>query len=122
MDQPGSEGAVLEIVSAQLGPIDEADGAGYAKSDCGDWVRMWIKLDAQGRIADARFRYFGCGSVLATSSVLAVLAKGLTLAEAGRIGVSDVERFLGAAQRHKAHCSSISLQAFHLALADCQRS
>jgi len=105
-------------VAEQPEPGHGAGGTGYAKSECGDWVRMWIMLGEDGRIAEARFRYFGCASVLATSSALAALARGLTPTEALELGGGDVERALGG-ERHKAHCSQLSLSAFNLAIRDC---
>ena len=96
----------------------DTDGTGYAKSECGDWVRMWIQLDDKGKIADVRFRYFGCADVLATNLVLSVIAKERTLEDARRLGLDDIERKMQV-ERHDSHCSLLSLRAFQRALEDC---
>lgn len=102
-----------------MGQIPGAQGIGFQGSDCGDWVRMWIKLDDAGRIEDARFQAYGCASALASSSVLTELAKGKTVSEALKISAEDVIQILGGLPEHKTHCSGLSYGAYRNALEAC---
>jgi NifU-like protein involved in Fe-S cluster formation len=113
---------VLALAQAPLnmGSIPDAHGAGFKGSDCGDWVRMWVKLDAAGRIADAKWQAYGCASALAASSVLSEMAKGKTLDEALAIAPEDVIIELGGLPEHKTHCSALSYGAFTAALDACR--
>ncbi len=66
-----------------VGYIDDADGMGEVGSlACGDALTLTFKLDENGRIAEAKFKTFGCASAIASSSVLTDLIKGMTLEEA----------------------------------------
>jgi NifU-like protein involved in Fe-S cluster formation len=95
-----------------LGVIEEPDGAGHVESDCGDWVLMTLKLDPAGAIGELRFAAQGCGSAIASASVLTELAQGKTLTEAASITVDDVVTYIGGLPEHKGHCSRMSHAAF----------
>ena len=95
-----------------VGVIDEPHGAGRVESDCGDWVLMTLRLDDSGAISDVRFAAQGCGSAVASASVLTELAKGKTLSEAGAITAEDVVTSIGGLPEHKTHCSQLSHRAF----------
>jgi len=58
-----------------LGLIEEPHGAGRAESSCGDWVLMMLTLDDEQRIADCRFQAIGCGSAVASASVITEMVK-----------------------------------------------
>jgi NifU-like protein len=105
-----------------MGRIEGAHGEGFKGSDCGDWVRMWVKLDEQGRIADAKWQAYGCASALASSSVLSEMAKGQTLEAALGITPDDVIASLGGLPEHKTHCSALSYGAFTAAVHACRNS
>lgn len=111
--------SVLAQEPLNMGQIPDAQGVGFQGSDCGDWVRMWIKLDDTGRIEDARFQAYGCASALASSSVLTELAKGKTVNEALEISPEDVITILGGLPEHKTHCSGLSYGAYRNALEAC---
>jgi NifU-like protein len=102
-----------------MGQIADAQGVGFEGSACGDWVRMWIKLDSTGRIGDAKFQAYGCASALATSSVLTEMAKGKTISEALEITAEEVMAILGGLPEHKTHCSALSYAAYRNALQAC---
>lgn len=95
-----------------IGVIEEPDGAGHVESDCGDWVLMTLKLDGGGAIGELRFAAQGCGSAIASASVLTELAQGKTLGEAAAITVDDVVTYIGGLPEHKGHCSRMSHAAF----------
>jgi NifU-like protein involved in Fe-S cluster formation len=99
-----------------FGLIEEPDGAGRAESDCGDWVLMTLKLDTAGAISAIRFAAQGCGSAVASASVLTEMAVGKTLSEAAAITVDDVVSYIGGMPEHKSHCSQMSHAAFIAAI------
>ena len=98
------------------GTINNADGIGHVESSCGDWVNFTLRLSNDGRITDCRFNAHGCGSAIASASVLSEMAKGRTVDEAARITAEDVVTFLGGVPEHKTHCSVLSHAAFQAAV------
>ena len=120
----GAQGLANKVMALaqqplNMGQIADAHGVGFEGSACGDWVRMWIKLDATGRIDDAKFQAYGCASALASSSVLTELAKGKTVAEALAVTADDVMAILGGLPEQKTHCSVLSYTAYRNALEAC---
>ena len=100
---------------------DEADG--YALSGdplCGDQMKLWIRVE-KGRIADIKFKSFGCPGAIATSSMVTHLARGRSLDQALALTDDDVIEALGGIPENKKHCSLLGINALHAAIADCLR-
>lgn len=101
-----------------VGEIDNADGVGQVGNPvCGDVMKLTIKID-EGRISDAKFKTFGCGAAVATSSMVTELVKGKTIDEALRISNAAVAEALDGLPAQKMHCSNLAADALHLAVDD----
>ena len=84
---------------------------------CGDVMRLQIKVDEQGVIEDAKFKTYGCGSAIASSSLVTEWVKGKTLEEAGQIKNTDIAEEL-ALPPVKIHCSVLAEDAIKAAISD----
>jgi len=97
---------------------DESVGTGLVGAPaCGDVMKLQIKVDADGRIVDAKFKTFGCGSAIASSSLATEWIKGKMVTEAGKIKNTDIAKEL-CLPPVKLHCSMLAEDAIKAALAD----
>ncbi|MBC7224914.1 MAG: Fe-S cluster assembly scaffold protein NifU [Anaerolineae bacterium] len=101
-----------------VGVIEDADGVGREGNPvCGDLMEIFIKVE-DGRIADIKFRTFGCGAAIATSSITTEMVKGKTLEEALALSRDAVAQALGGLPPQKMHCSNLAADALHAAIED----
>jgi nitrogen fixation NifU-like protein len=101
-----------------VGELPDANGIGeVGNPTCGDIMKMYIKVE-DGRIADIRFKTFGCGAAIATSSMVTEMVKGKTLEEALAVTNKDVAEELGGLPAPKLHCSNLAADALHKAIDD----
>jgi nitrogen fixation protein NifU and related proteins len=104
-----------------VGEIEDAGGVGEVGNPaCGDMMRLYLKIE-DGRIVDAKFRTFGCGAAIASSSMLTEMIKGKTVDEARTITNQHVADALGGLPPVKIHCSVMAEQAVKSALDDYAR-
>ena len=101
-----------------VGEIVDADGIGeVGNAKCGDIMKMYIKV-TDGIISDVKFKTFGCGAAVATSSMATELIKGKPIEEAMKLTNKAVVDALDGLPTVKLHCSVLAEQAIHAALAD----
>ncbi|NJD77848.1 MAG: Fe-S cluster assembly scaffold protein NifU [Candidatus Methanoperedens sp.] len=101
-----------------VGEIKDADGIGRVGNPvCGDLMEIQIKVE-NNILKDIKFKTFGCGSAIATSSMITEMAKGKTLEEALKITRGDVAGELGGLPPIKMHCSNLAADALHAAIKD----
>lgn len=104
-----------------VGEIENADGIGEVGNPvCGDIMKMYLKIDG-GIITDIKFKTFGCGAAIATSSVSTEMIKGRTIEEALKLTNKSVIDELGGLPPAKIHCSVLAEQAVKSAIADYYR-
>jgi len=101
-----------------MGEIPNADGVGTVGNPvCGDMMTIYIKVK-DNRLEDIKFKTFGCGAAIATSSMITELAKGKTLEETTKITRANVADALGGLPPIKMHCSNLAADALHAAIED----
>lgn len=104
-----------------VGEIEDASGIGEVGNPaCGDMMRLYLKIE-DGRVVDARFRTFGCGAAIASSSMLTEMIKGKTIAEAREITNRHVADALDGLPPVKIHCSVMAEEAVKSALDDYEK-
>ena len=102
-----------------VGEIENADGVGtVGNSKCGDIMRMYLKVDDNGVITDCKFKTFGCGAAIATSSMATEMIKGKTLKEALKLTNQAVAEALDGLPPVKMHCSLLAEEAVKAAVED----
>jgi nitrogen fixation NifU-like protein len=101
-----------------MGEITDADGVGTVGNPiCGDLMTIYIKVK-DDKIADIKFKTFGCGAAIATSSMMTELAKGRSLEDAMKITRKDVAESLDGLPPIKMHCSNLAADGLHEAIKD----
>ena len=101
-----------------VGEIENPDGIGYVgNAVCGDVMELYIRVE-DGIIVDAKFKTFGCGAAIATSSMVTELVKGKRVEEALKISNRAVAEALGGLPSIKMHCSVLAEEALKSAIDD----
>lgn len=104
-----------------VGEIKDADGIGTVGNPvCGDLMTIYIKVK-DNIIEDIKFKTFGCGAAIATSSMVTELAMGKTIEEALSITRNDVANELEGLPPVKMHCSNLAADALHAAINDYKK-
>ena len=102
-----------------VGEIENASGVGtVGNAKCGDIMRIYLDIDDDGIIRDVKFKTFGCGAAVATSSMATELVKGKNIQEAMQVTNKAVMEALGGLPPVKVHCSLLAEEAVHAALWD----
>jgi nitrogen fixation NifU-like protein len=102
-----------------MGEIENPSGMGtVGNAKCGDIMRMYLDIDDNGIIQDCKFKTFGCGAAVATSSMATELVKGKTVQQALEVTNKAVMEALDGLPPVKVHCSLLAEEAIHAALWD----
>ena len=102
-----------------MGEIENPSGVGtVGNARCGDIMRMYFDIDEDGVIKDVKFKTFGCGAAVATSSIATDLVLGKTVEEALKVTNKAVVEALEGLPPQKLHCSILAEEAIHAALWD----
>lgn len=102
-----------------VGEIENASGVGtVGNAKCGDIMRIFMDIDSEGIIRDVKFKTFGCGAAVATSSMATELVKGKSIKEAMGVTNKAVMDALDGLPPVKVHCSLLAEEAIHAALWD----
>jgi nitrogen fixation NifU-like protein len=105
-----------------VGEIENPDGVGTVGNPaCGDVMKLTIRVK-DDRIIEARFKTFGCGAAIATSSMVTELVRGKTIEEALRISNQTVARALGGLPKVKMHCSVLAEDALKAAISNYRKN
>ena len=104
-----------------MGEIEDADGVGEVGNPaCGDVMKLYLKIEGD-RITDAKFKTFGCGAAIASSSMTTELIKGKTIDEALKLSNEAVAEALGGLPPAKQHCSVLAEDALKIAIEDYKK-
>jgi len=123
VEQIGYSEKVMEhfMNPRNVGNIENPDGYGKVGNPvCGDLMEMFIKVE-DDIITDIKFRTFGCGSAIATSSMVTEMAKGMLVDEAMKITRGDVADELEGLPPRKMHCSNLAANALQEAIKDYKK-
>lgn len=102
-----------------VGELEQPSGVGtVGNAKCGDIMRMYLDIDENGVIQEAKFKTFGCGAAVATSSMATELVKGKTVQQALEVTNKAVMEALDGLPPAKVHCSLLAEEAIHAALWD----
>ena len=105
-----------------VGEIEDANGVGeVGNAKCGDIMKIYLKVSDDGIIEDVKFKTFGCGAAIATSSMATEMVKGKSLEEALKLTNKAVVEALEGLPPIKVHCSVLAEQAVKAALSDYYR-
>jgi nitrogen fixation NifU-like protein len=100
-----------------LGELEDADGFGRATGSCGDTMNIWLKVK-DGTISGASFMTDGCGTSIASGSMVTELAKGKSIAQAHKISQKDVLNALGGLPEESQHCALLAANTLKAAIKD----
>ncbi|MBN1347973.1 Fe-S cluster assembly scaffold protein NifU [candidate division KSB1 bacterium] len=119
MSEPYSDIVMEHFMNPRnVGEIENADGVGTVGNPaCGDIMKMFLKIE-KNIIIDAKFKTFGCGAAIASSSMATEMIKGKTIEEALEITNQAVTQALGGLPKVKRHCSVLAEQALQSSLDD----
>ena len=102
-----------------VGVIEDANAVGeVGNAKCGDIMKMYLKINDEGVIEDIKFKTFGCGAAVATSSMATEMVKGKTIEEALKLTNKAVAEALDGLPPVKMHCSVLAEEAIQAALTD----
>ena len=104
-----------------MGEIEESSGVGeVGNAACGDIMKIWLKIDDDGIIRDAKFKTFGCASAIASSSISTEMIIGKHMDEARAVTNRAIADALDGLPAHKLHCSVLAADAINRAIDDYQ--
>jgi len=104
-----------------MGEIEDADGVGeVGNPSCGDVMKLYLKIQ-DDKIVDVKFKTFGCGAAIASSSMTTELIKGKTIDEALKLSNQAVAEALGRLPPAKEHCSVLAEDALKAAIEDYRK-
>lgn len=100
-----------------VGEIEDASGVGtVGNAKCGDMMRLYLKINEEQVIIDCKFKTYGCGAAVASSSMATEMIKGKTVAEAMKLTNKAVMEALDGLPPEKEHCSLLAEETLHAAL------
>ena len=115
---------VMEIFQnpQNVGEIKGASGVGTVGNEaCGDIMKLFLKIDENDVIIDAKFKTFGCAAAIVSSSVATEMIKGKTVEDALKVTNEEILNIVGGLPDHKIHCSILAKEAIEKAVADYRK-
>lgn len=111
----------LYVNKVNVGVIKNPDVVGTYIGPCGDVIKLYLKVNENGVVEDAKFYYLGCPGSASSASAMTKLVKGKTIGEAKKITEDDVLRELGGLPKPKLDCPKLALTTLRKAIAEYEK-
>jgi nitrogen fixation NifU-like protein len=111
----------LYVNNVNVGPLENPSVVTTFRGQCGDIIRLYLKIGKKGKIENVSFYYLGCPGSATSASAMATLLKGMTVAQAKNMTEDDILKELGGLPKSKTDCATLSIKTLRKAIAEYEK-